>query len=342
MPKKPTMIHTVDRDTIFSSVIAVFQTTGVEDEFPLRIKFKGERGVDIGGVYRDMVSLFWKAAFEKVFDGGCLLTPVLHPDTDLSWLPVIGKIISHGYLSSGFLPVKMAFPTLASLLLQSSEIDDDILMSTFIHTVSAVEADTLSRAFVLSEFPADFQMQLSSILGRFGCRQLPTTSNLRQLVLQVARFEFVTKPSGAVQSISSGIPPSHRQFWKGLSVRHLHEEYLALSASPGKVLELLSRTEDSTDGDEGRVFEYLVQYIGQMRSDEVQRFLRFVTGSSVCSTDKIEVSFNKLKGMARRPIAHTCSSLLVLPSTYNSSEDLVREFRTILYGEEEMWKFDGV
>ena len=153
MPKKPTTIHTVDRDTIFSSVIAVFQTTGVEDEFPLRIKFKGERGVDIGGVYRDMVSLFWKAAFEKVFDGGCLLTPVLHPDTDLSLLPVIGKIISHGYLSSGFLPVKMAFPTLASLLLQSSEIDDDILMSTFIHAVSAVEADTLSRAFVLSRVP---------------------------------------------------------------------------------------------------------------------------------------------------------------------------------------------
>ena len=110
-------------------------------------------------------------------------------------------------------------------------------------------------------------MQLSSILGRFGCRQLPTTSNLRQLVLQVARFEFVTKPSGAVQSISFGIPPSHRQFWKGLSVRQLHEEYLALSASPGKVLELLSRTEDSTDGDEGRVFEYLVQYFGQMQSD---------------------------------------------------------------------------
>ena len=153
MPKKPTTIHTVDRDTIFSSVIAVFQTTGVEDEFPLRIKFKGERGVDIGGVYRDMVSLFWKAAFEKVFDGGCLLTPVLHPNTDLSLLPVIGKIISHGYLSSGFLPVKMAFPTLASLLLQSSEIDDDILMSTFIHAVSAVEAGTLSRAFVLSRVP---------------------------------------------------------------------------------------------------------------------------------------------------------------------------------------------
>lgn len=110
----------------------VFREEGIENAFPLRIKFKDKIGIDTGGLYREMLCVFWQSVYENVFDGGCLLTPDVRPDTDLSALPVIGKIISHGYICSGFLPVKVAFPTLASFLLPGAEIGDHALMTAFL------------------------------------------------------------------------------------------------------------------------------------------------------------------------------------------------------------------
>jgi len=71
-------------------------------EFPLQICFQGEKAVDVGGVYRDMPSAFWEEAYCQLFDSGSLLSPALHPQVDMSHF---GTILSHEYLSSGFLPV---------------------------------------------------------------------------------------------------------------------------------------------------------------------------------------------------------------------------------------------
>ena len=128
---------------IYSSVVELFGNVMLADEFPLRIAFERERGFDLGGVYRDMLSAFWDAAYSTLFDGAGVLTPVLHPQINPRSLSVLGRILSHGYLSSGFFPVRIAFPTLATLLLQSAEIDDTLIMDTFYLTVSTVDADAV-------------------------------------------------------------------------------------------------------------------------------------------------------------------------------------------------------
>ena len=44
--------------------------------------------MDIGGVCRDAFSAFYDTAFEKYFDGSSLLTPAIHPGTDMDvWSP---------------------------------------------------------------------------------------------------------------------------------------------------------------------------------------------------------------------------------------------------------------
>ena len=53
-----------------------------------------------------------------------------------------------------------------------------------------------------------------------------------------------------------------------------------------------------------------------MRMDKIRCFLRFTTGSSVLIAEKIAVTFNTLNGISHRPIAHMCSCVLQLPSTY--------------------------
>ena len=58
--------------------------------------------------------------------------------------------------------------------------------------------------------------------------------------------------------------------------------------------------------------------------------MHFVTGSSVCTVRRIDVSFNTLSGLARRPVAHTCDPLLELPSTYMNYSEFYSEFQAIL------------
>ena len=73
--------------------------------------------IDAGGVTHELFSAFWEQAYQLLFEGATLLIPLLHPQSDMSLFPILGKIISHGYLSSGYLPVRIALPSLIGILL---------------------------------------------------------------------------------------------------------------------------------------------------------------------------------------------------------------------------------
>ena len=64
---------------------------------------------------------------------------------------------------------------------------------------------------------------------------------------------------------------------------------------------------------EQRIFTYLIQMVGDMKSHELAAFLRFVTGSCICLGKNVTVSFSSLSGLGRRPVVHTCDYLLELP-----------------------------
>ena len=66
-----------------------------------------------------------------------------------------------------------------------------------------------------------------------------------------------------------------------------------------------------------------------MQPEELRLFMRFITGSCVCTTSKIDITFNSLAGFARRPIAHTCNCTLEIPTTY-INYDFHSEFYSIL------------
>ena len=67
--------------------------------------------------------------------------------------------------------------------------------------------------------------------------------------------------------------------------------HLALSATPEKVMDLLQEPK-LVYQDQQRVVGYLQQYMGNMKLEEVCRFLRFPTGSSVCTPNPIIICFN--------------------------------------------------
>lgn len=231
----------------------------------------------------------------------------------------MGALLSHGYLSNGFLQCRIAFPTLAAILLPSGEVSDAVLIDTFLSMVSPVEANLCRNSLTMTcpSFRSQLQSRLTSILSRFGSRLLPIPANLKIQLIQSSRYECLVKPAAAIQAIRLGIPPSHVPFWQQLSVDQLYDIYLALTASPEKIIEMIAEPV-GLDRDQERILAYLYRFIGTMKPQEAKAFLRFVTGTCVCTSQSITITFNQASGFTRCPVEHTYASTLELPSTYET------------------------
>lgn len=90
------------------------------------------------------------------------------------------------------------------------------------------------------------------------------------------------------------------------------------------------------DANEERVLNYL---IGNMNTNELRLFVRFVTGSTVCSAGEILVTFCIMSDFERRPIAHTCDSTLELASTYINYDTFYNEWKSIFEKVNEEYSF---
>ncbi len=337
--------HEIDRSKVYEAVLSLYsKNAGVCLEYPFCIEFKGEMAFDVGGVARDMFSAFFSQAYVKLFDGSCLLFPAVHASIDMTTFSTLGTIISHCYLVSGMFPDRIAFPCLAAALLgPNSKFPDLLLEKYFFCCLSTHEASTVRGAIQLldSKFEPSLQTQLASIFGWYGCRALPQPSNLKQLILQASRYTFLVKPAAPIAMIHSGIPKEHQPFWAHMTVSRFHNIYSTLSVSVLKVLDLLHEPVIENEGQEC-AWSYLRRFIGNMTIEELRSFLRFVTGSFVISVDSITVTFNTSDGFGRRPTAHTCSSMLEIPTTYSSLPEFVSEFQAILSDPSYAWTMDSV
>ena len=337
--------RTIDRANLYEDVLDVYREGDIVQEYPLFIKYEGEKAVDEGGVQRDMLSAFWAEAYTRLFEGAKTLTPMIHPGLDMTVFPILGRILSHGYLACGMLPVCIALPSLIGMVLGPSvAIPSKIIIESFADYVSDVERRSLKDALECNEpFTYTVRAELVNILSRFGCRQVPTHSNLRGLVEQVARYEFCAKPAAALALIHSGIPINHKPFWEQKSATDVQHLFYRMSVTPTKVLSMLEFSEATNELEE-RVCNYLTTMVGNMQVNELSLFLRFITGASVCIVPKVRVEFNALSGFGRRPIAHTCDCVLELPTSYTNYEDFYGEFKAIfdITKENFSWRMDAL
>lgn len=328
--------HLIKRKEIYEDVMNLYSNfSKLSTEFPFRVAFDDENAVDSGGVSRDMFSGFWNVVFKKQFDGPGSLIPATHPDVNMDDFPILGKILSHGYISCGFLPVHISFPVLAAVLLGPTvSIDEKILRKSLLDHFNYHDASVLRRAFqyVDGEYPSELQSSLLSLVGAYGCRKIPTPVNLSSLITTIAKHEFLVKPVGAILAMHNGIPQEHRAFWAKTSIKLLLNVYNASNATASAVLNIIREPHCKNNSEES-AYNYLIQYVGNLREDGLRNFLRFVTGSSALVVDDLFVNFNALDGIARRPIAHTCSCTLDLPTTYSTFLEFSHDFNELLSSE---------
>ena len=338
--------HVINRATLYDNVLSLYNTKldKVINEYPFRVQFEGEMAVDVGGVTRDLFSEFFAEMYLHLFDGMCLLYPAMHSSVNMATFKTVGAVISHAYLVSGVFPDRVAFPCLAAALLGPNiVISDALLRDSFISSLSVHEASIVRNAMCQSgsNYSISMQAELVSILSCYGCKEAPRPANLSQLLIQASRYSFSVKPAAAISMMNTGVPKKHQSFWKIMTVEKLHSLYLSLSVSNAKVLSLLKEPVIQNVSQED-VWQFLRKYVGSMAVDELRTFLRFVTGSFVISVPSISVTFNSLDGLARRPIAHTCSAMLEISSMYVSLQEFMSEFRSILSDPYYSWRMDSV
>lgn len=225
-------------------------------------------------------------------------------------------------------------------------IPDSILVDTFTDYLSTYESAFIRDVLVLIKeqkpqaFTAEQTKTLVDILSRVECREIPNPCNLKHLIVQVAKHEFLSRPLGALYGFNSGVPTAHRPFWNKIDVGELYLWYKALNATPKRVIDKLEENVDMS-AVESRVFRFLVAFIGDLNQEELRNFLRYVTGSSVLICERIKVTFNGVSGLGRSPIGHTCDCWLELPTTYLTYPEFKQEFLNIL-SSTVAWPMDAV
>ena len=199
----------------------------------------------------------------------------------------MGCIISHAYLVSGILPIKVAFPCLAQVLLPKENlvIPDDVYMKTFFDSLSIHDQEVFKVAYEeikekRESFSADVKDSLEVVLSLYGCRELPKPKNLQRLTLQLAKYQFELHPSAAISAMKSGMAVQHLPFWKSMSLAELYRIYSAMTVSPMKVMKMLENVPVRNKSEE-RVLGYLRQYIGNVTNEQLCDLLLVVVYASV-------------------------------------------------------------
>ena len=331
----------IRRSHIYDDVIKIYTENKdqILDEYPFCVRFDGENAVDTGGVCRDMYSSFWESAFFRHFDGENLLIPAVNPSTKMTTLQLLGIILAHGYMVVGYLPIRVAFPVLATILCSpTEEFTDSVLVQSFIDYISLHEGSVLHSAAKGGKFLTN---EVISVLSRLGCTEIPTRHNIKELILKVAKHQLLIKPLAAIYSMRAGVPNLYKEFWERFSVSRFYNLYRSLQATPGVVMGALSEPA-GMNAAETRVFNYLRSYVGNMSQGKLSLFLRFVTGSPVMTANNISVQFNNLSGFARRPISHTCDYTLELSMAYDTYIEFAKEFTSVLSNEDLCWYMDAI
>ena len=219
------------------------------------------------------------------------------------------------------------------LLPKFSDLPDHVMVDAFVNTLSMYDASIVQSAYRKVEskepFSESLQVRLLTILSGFDCREAPSIDTFSHVICEITNHLFIRKPCAFINDVRAGVPPVHQGFWKAMNCGDFYDVYRSMQATSAKVLQMLNEVTASTPKEEA-VLSYLRQYIGNMRQDELQIFLRFVTGSSVCSANPLGVTFNNQEGLARRPVAHTCGYTIELSTAYVSYSDFAQEFSSIL------------
>ena len=154
------------------------------------VRGQEERGVDVGGVYRDANACFWQEFYDSSTLGERERVPALRHDFQPSEWSATGRILTKGYLDLGYFSCTPNQAFIVSVIFGENAVAKEILLKSFRNYIAKDEEDVVAEA-LKGNFDSDEPID---VICRFGCRKVPTIENARDLILEMAHKEMIQKP----------------------------------------------------------------------------------------------------------------------------------------------------
>ncbi|OWF39690.1 uncharacterized protein LOC110464724 [Mizuhopecten yessoensis] len=325
----------LNRQSILANLLDLYNDETIVTK-RLYVRFVGEIGMDTGGLTKDAFSTFWDRAFREYFRGENSLVPYLGASKFAEAqrvYPILGRILSHSVALTGTFPVRLSRCMLYTMIHSAVVEDEESILKDVLLFLTPNERMLTRKG--LADFDNLTQGNVSSLLDMFTRYSLtgqPKKENFRQNILNLGKTQLCGTCMMFTTWMKSGIPPSHLElFWNRLNIEELNRIYRVLEPTPQRVIDRIETDVEHLREEEDRVFYFLKDFISVLCPEDLSHFLVFLTGSDALPQDSpIKVLFSRVEGLAMHPVAHTCSNTLELPVGYTSSQELRRDFMTIL------------
>ena len=312
---------TVRRDFIYEDLLKLYKKRNAVTS-KLILSFENENGVG-DGVIRDAYSGFFEKLYEKM-DGAFEKVPSGYLDEEE--LEIIGKIITHAFLTHGLFPVQICSCTLKYYLFNS--ISEDDIIASFLKFLPLKESDMIIN--FKSNYNGNAQPILD-ILSDYSIFSTPTKENINQLSIKAGKAALIRSPCFAMQSLIKGMG----HFWVKLSKSQFDTIYSCTSPQPEAIIQSLTVNEETKQ--ESKVLTWFHRFIRTCSQQELIRLVRFITGSSMITPNSnIKLQFVDQSASHLRPLAKTCFKIFFLPRQYQSFTQLSDNLNAFI-GNPDLW-----
>lgn len=294
-----------------------------------------EKGQDLGGVFRDVLSGFWNAFFE-ICAGEEERVPALRHDFCKDEWEAIARIVVKGYFQVGYFPARLSKCFFIDMLFGEDLVAGELLLESFLVYLSKDERELVKLA-LHDSMNDEEKEEWVDFLDRFGCRCIPRAEQVKAVIIELAHKEIIQTPQYVSECWRKPCEALRRDknFESVSSVLALYQN---VKPTTKRVVDLLVANPGTNA--ERDAFSHLKRYVRGLDDIMLAKFLRFCTGSDVLCTSTIAVSFNLMEGAGRRVVSHTCGLILDLPCTYASFPEFREEMNCILNAG--VWDIDFV
>ncbi|XP_061755685.1 uncharacterized protein LOC133552492 [Nerophis ophidion] len=324
---KEILILKLRRVNIVDDVLNVFMDPKVLNA-RLRMEFTNEKAMDSDGVSREAYSAFWDHFLDQC-EGEDERVPRLRPDYSEKKWQALGRVWLKGYLDHKILPIRLSPAFVLACCKGVSSVDEELLMMSFARFLSENERVSLEKA-LQGTIDETVEEDLLDVFSRMGSHCLPPKNNLRAAILTMAHKALLQEPKFIIDCFHSSV---HNAMPTLITTDNIMEIYESKRPTNKKVAQMIKSSLESLNPQEQTALNHLLRYVRSIDQRKLEIFLRFCTGSTVLCKDTIEVIFNTLCGLSRRPVAHTCGAVLELPCTYITYPEFRKEFDNVLSGD---------
>ena len=290
---------TIRRDHIVTDLLSAYQDQDIRTK---RLLVTIENDDAYGtGVAREMYALFWDTFLSQYAEGESEFTiPVLLTLTADDYIN-LGRILTHQFVQFGAFPVRINQASIQQAIF--GHVPDECILSSFLCLLPSREKESLSNAMRREEpFP------VKEVLEDYNIREMPSSNNIRTILLQVAKNELVTKPYMHSLNIRKGMG----SFWADVTKEEVKSLYDISEPTAKRIISCLKCT--PKDSKETQTLRWLTRYLKASSDAILPNFLRFCSGTDVVVPGAtIALKFNTLP-----PMAKICFRILYLPKHYES------------------------